>query len=239
LILRPLAQRLVLLDNDELLIDARFLLENESISKGSQIELPVHKVIIGDQIPQSSAQSSNISSKKSSDVLLKDISSETQVSPPHFNFARGAQFADDVYKKFGHSINFSPGFRKRPFFLVAAFGRSNFKLDVHTVSVALQVCFGGKASQFQVFSYVVEFSNLLWPPDPLGLKSIIQGKFQRKTLTFISFFGGEVVLTGNLRRKNTTWRKILNGLLFKDQKSKALENYRFSNGFHSLQKLSR
>jgi hypothetical protein len=150
LILRPLAQCLVLLDNDEILIDARFLLENESITKGSQIELPVHKVIIGDQITQSSAQSSNISSKKSSDVLLKDISSETQVSPPHFNFARGAQFADDVYKKFGHSVNFSPGFRKRPFFLVAAFGRANFKLDVHTVSVALQVCFGGKASQFQV-----------------------------------------------------------------------------------------
>jgi hypothetical protein len=86
LILRPLAQCLVLLDNDEILIDARFLLENESITKGSQIELPVHKVIIGDQITQSSAQSSNISSKKSSDVLLKDISSETQVSPPHFNF---------------------------------------------------------------------------------------------------------------------------------------------------------
>jgi hypothetical protein len=33
---------------------------------------------------------------------------------------------------------------------VAAFGRANFKLDVHTVSVSLQACFGGKASQFQV-----------------------------------------------------------------------------------------
>jgi hypothetical protein len=35
LILRPLAHRLVLLDNDEILIDARFLLENESITKGN------------------------------------------------------------------------------------------------------------------------------------------------------------------------------------------------------------
>jgi hypothetical protein len=33
---------------------------------------------------------------------------------------------------------------------VAAFGSSNFKLDVHTVSISLQACFGGKASHFQV-----------------------------------------------------------------------------------------
>jgi hypothetical protein len=94
--------------------------------------------------------SSKISTKKASDVILKDSSNEIQVSPPQFNFARGTQFADDVYKKFGHSVNFSPGFCKRPFFLVAAFGRANFKLDVHIVSVSLQACFGGKASQFQV-----------------------------------------------------------------------------------------
>jgi hypothetical protein len=139
-----------LLNNEEILIDARFLLENESITKGSQIELPVHKVLIGDQIAQSSDQSSKIASKKATDVILKDSPNETQVSPPQFNFARGTQFADDVYKKFGHSVNFSPGFRQRPFFLVAAFGRANFKLDVHTVSVSLQACFGGKPSQFQV-----------------------------------------------------------------------------------------
>jgi hypothetical protein len=54
------------------LIDARFLLENESITKGSQIELPVHKVLIGDQISHSSDQSSKIISKKATDVILKD-----------------------------------------------------------------------------------------------------------------------------------------------------------------------
>jgi hypothetical protein len=43
-----------------------------------------------------------------------------------------------------------PGFRKREFFLVAAFGRTSFKLNVHTVSVALQACFGGHAAKYHV-----------------------------------------------------------------------------------------
>jgi hypothetical protein len=53
LILRPLAKRLVLLDEQDVLIDARFLLEEESISPGLHIELPVHKVFVGDQITNS------------------------------------------------------------------------------------------------------------------------------------------------------------------------------------------
>jgi hypothetical protein len=150
LILRPLAQRLVLLNNEEILIDARFLLENESISKGNQIELPVHKVIIGDQISPSSDQNSKIIDTCVAEDPLKSSAQELQVSPPQFNFARGTQFAEDIFKNLGHSVNFSPGFRKRPFFLVVAFGHSNFKLDVHTVSVSLQACFGGEASHFQV-----------------------------------------------------------------------------------------
>jgi hypothetical protein len=107
-------------------------------------------VLIGDQISHSSDQSSKKIIAKAADVLLKAGSHESQVSPPQFNFARGTQFAEDIFKNFGHSVNFSPRFRKRPFFLVAAFGHANFKLDVHTVSVSLQACFGGKASQFQV-----------------------------------------------------------------------------------------
>jgi hypothetical protein len=151
LTLRPLAQRLVLLNEEEILIDAHFLLENEAISKGNLIELPVHKVIIGDQIITSSDQNSaRIIETRVAEYSLKSSDQELQVSPPQFNFARGIQFAADIFKKFGHSINFSPGFCKRPFFLVAAFGRSNFKLDVHTVSVSLEACFGGKASHFQV-----------------------------------------------------------------------------------------
>jgi hypothetical protein len=55
-----------------------------------------------------------------------------------------------MQQKFGHSVNFVPGFRKRELFLVAAFGRTSFKLNVHTMSVALQACFGGHAAKFQV-----------------------------------------------------------------------------------------
>jgi hypothetical protein len=239
LLLRPLAQRLVFFNNEEILIDARFLLENESITKGSQIELPVHKVLIGDQIAHSSDQSSKIITKKAKDVILKDSSHEIQVSPPQFNFARGTQFVDDVYKKFGHSVNFSPGFRKRPFFLVDAFGRANFKLDVHTVSVSLQACFGGKASQFQVtllrgivFRFAVASRSIgfeIYNSDKISEKDFV--------LHFL-LWGREVTQIGNLRRKNSIWSKTRNGLMFKDQRIKILENYRFSNGFLSPQKLS-
>jgi hypothetical protein len=42
-----LAKRLVLLDDDGTLIDARFLLEGELIDSGVAFEMPVHKVIVG------------------------------------------------------------------------------------------------------------------------------------------------------------------------------------------------
>jgi hypothetical protein len=48
-----------------------------------------------------------------------------------------------------------------------------------------------------------------------------------------------VAQIGNLRRKNSIWIKTQNGPLFKDQRIKMLQNYRFSNGFLSPQKLSR
>jgi hypothetical protein len=47
-------------------------------------------------------------------------------------------------------VNFVGGFRRREFLLVISFGRSKFKLDIHTVSIVLQACFGGIASRFHV-----------------------------------------------------------------------------------------
>jgi hypothetical protein len=73
-----------------------------------------------------------------------------QVIPFSLSFGRGLKFSHDIMAKFGHSVNFTPGFRKREFFLVVSFGRASFKLDVHTISIVLQDCFGGSPSQFHV-----------------------------------------------------------------------------------------
>jgi hypothetical protein len=139
LILRPLAKRLVLLDEQDVLIDARFLLEEESISPGLHIELPVHKVIVGEQI-------SNLPPT----IAHANVYQANVDIPFSLNFAKGIKFCEVMQQKFGHSVNFVPGFRKREFFLVAAFGRTSFKLNVHTVSIALQACFGSQAAKFQV-----------------------------------------------------------------------------------------
>lgn len=52
--------------------------------------------------------------------------------------------------KFGHPMVFPPGFHKREFTLVVSYYRATFKLDVHTVSVALHSCFGGYPQGFHV-----------------------------------------------------------------------------------------
>jgi hypothetical protein len=69
---------------------------------------------------------------------------------PSLDFGRGIQFEKDFRSKFGHSVNFVEGFRRREFWLVISFGCSKFKLDIHTVSIVLQACFGGIASRFHV-----------------------------------------------------------------------------------------
>jgi hypothetical protein len=74
----------------------------------------------------------------------------TKVPHPSLNFDRGANFESIIKMKFGHSVNFVPGFRRRKFLLVVYFGRASFKLNIHTVVLALQSCFGGLASKFHV-----------------------------------------------------------------------------------------
>jgi hypothetical protein len=59
-------------------------------------------------------------------------------------------FKKDILNKFGFSVAFQPGFRKREFILVISFGRTSFKLDIHTVGLVLQTCFGDPASKFRV-----------------------------------------------------------------------------------------
>jgi hypothetical protein len=87
---------------------------------------------------------------------------------------------------------------------VAAFGRANFKLDVHTVSVSLQACFGGKASQFQVTLLHGRVFRFVVASRSIGFE------------IYNSCYGGEVVQIGNLRRKNIICSKIRSGFMFKD-----------------------
>jgi hypothetical protein len=87
------------------------------------------------------------------------------------DFKQGQDFALECLKKFGHKVNLDKYYARKPFFLVCSFGRACFRLDVHTVALALQACFGGTAAlqcqisprqKFQVFSLLKLnwFSNL-------------------------------------------------------------------------------
>ena len=72
------------------------------------------------------------------------------MSPFNLNFNRGKEFQASVRSKFGHPVVFSPGFRQKEFILVVSFSRSSFKMDIHTVSVALHASFGGYTQGFRV-----------------------------------------------------------------------------------------
>jgi hypothetical protein len=143
LILRRSAKRMILLDHEEVLIDARFLLEDEVIKPGLSLEMPVHKVIVGFEISES--KPSKVSPEKSNPPSI--LNSSTHLS---LNFDKGMCFKKDIMNKFGSSVAFQPGFRKREFILVISFGRTSFKLDIHTVGLVLQACFGDPASRFRV-----------------------------------------------------------------------------------------
>jgi hypothetical protein len=134
---------MILLDHEEVLIDARFLLENEVIKPGLSLEMPVHKVIVDSEITES--KTPKVFSEKPNPSSL--VNSPTSLS---LNFDKGVSFKKDILDKFGSSVAFQPGFRKREFFLVISFGRTSFKLDIHTVGLVLQACFGDPALKFRV-----------------------------------------------------------------------------------------
>jgi hypothetical protein len=66
------------------------------------------------------------------------------------NLGKGVAFEESIWQKFGHPVNFFEGPRRRKNFLLVSFGRSRFRLNIHTVGVVLQACFGGLASLFRV-----------------------------------------------------------------------------------------
>ena len=155
---RRCAKRLVLLDFDEQVIDARYLIEGELVSSGNMIELSYHKILEGDRIfsevlPQVFRE--KVIKSQATEVLSqsgKSVSSAPapSVAPPSINFSRGLSFEKSIFRKFGHPINFRPGPRRREFILVISFARASFRLNHHTVVIVLQGCFGGSASHFRV-----------------------------------------------------------------------------------------
>jgi hypothetical protein len=65
-------------------------------------------------------------------------------------FKQGKVFANECLRKFGQNVNLDKLSSRKPFFLVCSFGRACFRLDVHTVALALQACFGGFATLYNV-----------------------------------------------------------------------------------------
>jgi hypothetical protein len=114
----------------------------------------------------------------------------TKVPPPSLNFDRGAKFESDIKKKFGHSVNFVPGFRRREFLLVVSFGRASFKLNIHTVGLALQSCFGGLASKFHVNFLSEGVFRFSVASRSVGFEMYNTGKFSESEFEFFIHLWG-------------------------------------------------
>jgi hypothetical protein len=118
------------LNLEEVIINVRYLLENEEVCPGITVEMIAHMVTVG-----SSLLDGDVASSHEKSVI--EAPNLQQSSAPSLNFARGVQFEKRYQKQFGHSVNFTEGFRRKEFVLVISFGRSKFRLDVHTISVVL------------------------------------------------------------------------------------------------------
>jgi hypothetical protein len=111
-------------------VDRQSIEEGEIIQDGMTFSFPCHKAFIGDKI-----------------ILNPEQVFENTLAPV-LNFGKGVAFENSIWQKFGHPVNFFEGPRRREFFLVVSLGRSRFRLNIHTVRVVLQACFGGLASLF-------------------------------------------------------------------------------------------
>ena len=124
--------RLVLHNKDNIIIDARPMAPDELVDHGSKVDFDNFRVFVGSQF-----------------ISLEEPI-KSPVLAPALNFNRGIEFSNSILKTLGLPVNFSEGPGRREFLLVVDFGRAKFKLDIHTVSLALQACFGGLATKFKV-----------------------------------------------------------------------------------------
>ena len=68
----------------------------------------------------------------------------------HWDFAPGLALADQVRRKFGSMVHFSPSCNRKEFFLVVTFSSASFPLNMDSVGIALQCCIGGIRFGFKV-----------------------------------------------------------------------------------------
>ena len=66
------------------------------------------------------------------------------------NFNQDLAFEAAVRKDFGCPVNFVSGHGLHEFFLVVDFSRSKLRLNLDSVGLILQSCFGGIAARFKV-----------------------------------------------------------------------------------------
>ena len=68
----------------------------------------------------------------------------------HWDFKPGQAIADQVRRRFGSTVHFSPSNGTNEFFLVVFFSSASFPLSVEFVGIALQCCIGGSAEGFSI-----------------------------------------------------------------------------------------
>jgi hypothetical protein len=150
------------LESKEQVLDARFLLLNEKVQSGQTLDLNVFSVLVGERVISDSIQLALQRDRTSSvprsfvEVVTNSPRSQEDFSVPQddvfksVDFKQGQDFALDCLKKFRQKVNMDKFSARKPFFMVCSFGRACFRLDVHTVAIALQACFGGLASLYNV-----------------------------------------------------------------------------------------
>jgi hypothetical protein len=69
----------------------------------------------------------------------------------HWDFSLGLVFEDQVRRRFGSTVHFTPSSGAKEFFLVVSFSSASFPLNEESVGLALECCIGGDRIGFRVF----------------------------------------------------------------------------------------
>ena len=138
LFLRPQARRLVLINGSGEVVGARYLLMGEFIKPGSWVELPRHRILVGERCPQHPPATSVVDKPDQNSCSTANL--RKLDSNPGLGILRR------VWQQFRSSV--SPGPSDRAFFLVASFARCRLRLDCASVAMILHSCLGGIAQDF-------------------------------------------------------------------------------------------